>query len=206
MKGLIVAGPGPTKENFLKEEYLDYRLQKNVIITMDTSYSGSEGVREIIDKVNEQGVMTEYRLMEEKKIIKKFMGEVFSNRGLGIYGVGDVIKAVEAGIVDNVIVTDNINNIKLESKCKKCENTEQNIVDRASLVMSKQVIRKKPCQSCGSIDYEVSEKDIVEYLEEISAITGARLEVISGQTEEGNQLASLGGVGAILRFRPTGKI
>ncbi|MFZ0648757.1 MAG: hypothetical protein WAM27_11120 [Nitrososphaeraceae archaeon] len=29
---------------------------------------------------------------------------------------------------------------------------------------------------------------------------------MSGQTEEGNQLASLGGVGAILRFRPTGKI
>jgi peptide chain release factor subunit 1 len=206
VKGLIVAGPGPTKENFLKEEYLDYRLQKNVIITMDTSYSGSEGVREIIDKVNEQGVMTEYRLMEEKKIMKKFMGEVFSNRGLGIYGVGDVIKAVEAGIVDNVIVTDNVNYIKLESKCKKCENTEQNIVDRASLVMSKQDVMTKPCRSCGSIDYEVSEKDIVEYLEEISAITSARLEVISGQTEEGNQLASLGGVGAILRFRPTGKI
>lgn len=206
VKGLIVAGPGPTKENFLKEEYLDYRLQKNVIITMDTSYSGSEGVREIIDKVNEQGVMTEYRLMEEKKIIKKFMGEVFSNRGLGIYGVGDVIKAVEAGIADIVIVTDNVNYIKLESKCKKCENTEQNIVDRASLVMSKQDIMTKPCRSCGSIDYEISEKDIVEYLEEISAITGARLEVISGQTEEGNQLASLGGVGAILRFRPTGKI
>ena len=68
VKGLIVAGPGPTKENFLKEEYLDYRLQKNVIITMDTSYSGSEGVREIRDKVNEQGVMTEHRLMEEKKL------------------------------------------------------------------------------------------------------------------------------------------
>ena len=72
--------------------------------------------------------------------------------------------------------------------------------------MSKQDVMTKPCRSCGSIDYEVSEKDIVEYLEEISAITGARLEVISGQTEEGNQLASLGGVGAILRFRPTGKI
>ena len=62
---------------------------------MDTSYSGSEGVREIIDKVNEQGVMTEPPY-GRKKIMKKFMGEVFSNRGLGIYGVGDVIKAVES--------------------------------------------------------------------------------------------------------------
>ena len=27
VKGIIVGGPGPTKDNFLKEEYLDYRLQ-----------------------------------------------------------------------------------------------------------------------------------------------------------------------------------
>jgi peptide chain release factor subunit 1 len=204
VKGLIVAGPGPTKETFLKEEYLDYRLQRNVIVTMDTSYSGSEGVREIIDKVNDQGIMTEYRLMEEKRIIKRFMGEVFSNRGLGIYGVNDVINAAKAGVADTVIVADNINYLKLETKCKKCGNTEQTMVDRASIVMSKQDITTKPCRVCGSTDYELSEQDIVEYLEELTAITGAKLEVISGQTEEGNQLASLGGVGAILRFRPTG--
>jgi peptide chain release factor subunit 1 len=204
VKGLIVAGPGPTKETFLKEEYLDYRLQRNVIVTMDTSYSGSEGVREIIDKVNEQGIMTEYRLMEEKKIIKRFMGEVFSNRGLGIYGVNDVINAAKAGVADTVIVADNINYLKLETKCKKCGNTEQTTVDRASIVTTKQDITTKPCRICGSTDYELSEQDIVEYLEELTAITGAKLEVISGQTEEGNQLTSLGGIGAILRFRPTG--
>jgi peptide chain release factor subunit 1 len=34
-------------------------------------------------------------------------------------------------------------------------------------------------------------------------MTGGRLEVISGKTEEGSQLASLGKIGAILRYRPT---
>jgi peptide chain release factor subunit 1 len=206
VKGLIMGGPGPTKENFLREEYLDYRLQKNVIITMDTSYSGSEGVREIIDKVIDQGVMTEYRLMEEKKIVKKFMGEIFSNKGLGIYGVGDVVKAVEAGFADMVIVTDNISYVRLESKCKKCGNKEQKVIERLSLVPSKQDIMTKPCRSCGLADYDISEMDIIEYLEELTMISGARLEVISGQTEEGNQLASLGGIGAILRFRPVGQM
>lgn len=134
------------------------------------------------------------------------MGEVFSNRGLGIYGVSDVFNAVKAGVADTVIVTDNIDYVKLETKCKKCGNTVQKIVDRASIVMSKQDIMTKPCHLCSSMDYELSEQDIVEYLEELTAITGARLEVISGQTEEGNQLTSLGGIGAILRFRPTGKM
>src|SRR5919106_4625200 len=206
VKGLIVGGPGPTKENFLREEYLDYRLQKNVIITMDTSYSGGEGVREIIDKVNEQGVMTEYRLMEEKKIIKKFMGEVFSNKGLGIYGVKEVTNAVQSGIADIVIVADNVTYLVLESKCRKCEHLDQTVVDRSSSVTTRQQIMAKPCPMCGSIDYDITEKDIVEHLEELTAVTGTRLEVISAQTEEGNQLASLGGIGAILRFKPVSNI
>jgi peptide chain release factor subunit 1 len=34
-------------------------------------------------------------------------------------------------------------------------------------------------------------------------MTGSKLEVISGRTEEGAQLASLGKIGALLRFRPS---
>jgi peptide chain release factor subunit 1 len=173
---------------------------------MDTSYSGGEGVREIIDKVNEQGVMTEYRLMEEKKIIKKFMGEVFSNKGLGIYGVKEVTNAVQSGIADIVIVADNVTYLVLESKCKKCEHLDQTVIDRSSSVTTRQQIMAKPCPMCGSTDYDISEKDIVEHLEELTAVTGTRLEVISAQTEEGNQLASLGGIGAILRFKPVSNI
>ena len=81
ISGLIVGGPGPTKENFLKEEYLDYRLQNNVLATIDISYSGSEGIRELLEKVNEQGIISEYRLLEEKKLVKKFMSQVYSDEG-----------------------------------------------------------------------------------------------------------------------------
>ena len=58
-----------------------------------------------------------------------------------------------------------------------------------------------PCPSCGATDYEVIEKDIVDHLQELATMTGARLEVISGKMEEGVQLASLGKTGAILRYR-----
>src|ERR687889_537109 len=102
-KGLIVGGPGPTKDTFIREEYLDYRLQNNIISIVDTSYTGEEGIREIIDKVNEQGIMSEYRLMEEKKMVKKFMGEVHSGRGLGIYGLDDVVNNLKSGITDLII-------------------------------------------------------------------------------------------------------
>ena len=203
VKGIIIGGPGPTKDGFLKEEYLDYRLQNNVIAVLDSSYSGSEGVREIIDKVNEQGIMADYRLMEEKKIIKNFMSEVYTGKGLGIYGTFDVITSLKNGYADLVLVTDDITFIRLEIKCNKCQHIQEKFLERNELMSMKQDLISNPCPNCGSQDLESIEQDIIEYLEELSIMVGSRLEVISGKTEEGQQLASLGKLGAILRFKPT---
>src|SRR5919107_56603 len=203
IKGTIVGGPGPTKENFLKEEYLDYRLQKSIIATLDTSYSGGEGVRELIEKAQKEGILQEFRVMEEKQLIKRFMTEVHSGRGLGIYGVPDVVKALEGGIADLVLVTDDIQYTKLEIRCKACKDLQKIIVDRSQVMATKQEWLSKQCPSCSSNDLEIVDKDIVDYLNELAIKTGCRLEVISGKTEEGAQLASLGKIGAVLRYKPT---
>ncbi len=204
VKGIIVGGPGPTKDNFLKEEYLDYRLQNNVLSTLDTSYSGDEGVREIIDKVNEQGIMSEFRLMEEKKLVKNFMREVYSGKGLAIYGVNDVLDKLRSGIADLVIVTDDINLTIIESICKKCNNSYEKITDPEHIIETKQDMVSKPCINCSGMDFLIKEKDLIDYLEELSALSGTRIEVISSKTEEGNQIQSLGKIGALLRFKPIG--
>ena len=203
INGTIVGGPGPTKENFLKEEYLDYRLQKSVIASLDTSYSGEEGVRELIEKAQKEGILQEYRVMEEKQLIKKFMTEVHSGRGLGIYGVNDVVKALESGIADLVIVTDDVTYIMLKFRCKSCKNTQTIIADRSQVIATKQEWLSKQCPSCHGSDLEVIDQDIVEYMNELAIKTGSKLEVISGKTEEGSQLASLGKMGAVLRYKPT---
>ena len=202
VKGIIIGGPGPTKEGFIREEYLDYRLQNNIIAVLDSSYSGSEGVRELIDKVNDQGIMADYRLMEEKKIVKRFISEVYSGKGLGIYGIYDVINAVKNGYADVVIVTDDITILRLEIKCNKCQQSQEKFIERNELMSSKQELTSSTCSKCGSQDMELSDQDIIEYLEELSLVSGSRLEVISGKTEEGAQLASLGKIGALLRFKP----
>ena len=203
VNGLIVGGPGPTKENFLKEEYLDYRLQNNVLATIDNSYSGSEGVRELLEKVNEQGIISDYRLLEEKKLVKKFMSQVYSDHGLAVYGIHDVLNLLKSGIVDTLIITDEIPYINLEVKCNKCGNIEEKYIDRINLIAVKQAEISKSCPKCGSEDREITEKDIVDLLEEMSANIGSKMEVISAKTEEGAQLGSLGGIGALLRFKPS---
>ena len=201
--GLIVGGPGPTKENFLKEEYLDYRLQNNVLATIDSSYSGSEGVREILEKVNEQGIVSEYRLLEEKKLIKKFMSQVYSDAGLAVYGIHDVLNMLKSGIVDTLIITDEIPYIHLTARCNKCGKVDDKYIDRINVINEKQIEISKSCSACASMDREITESDIVDLLEEISSKIGSKMEVISAKTEEGAQLTSLGSIGAMLRFKPS---
>jgi peptide chain release factor subunit 1 len=101
-----------------------------------------------------------------------------------------------------VLVTDDITYVRLEFRCKACKAMQARVVDKPQVIATKQE-NMKQCPSCRGTDIEVVEKDIVDYMNELATMTGARLEVISGKTEEGSQLASLGKIGAILRYKPT---
>ena len=168
---------------------------------MDTSYSGDEGVREIIDKVNDQGIMSEFRSMEEKRIVKKFMGEVFSGKGLGVYGLYEVVNYLKNGVVESIIATDNIDLLYVEVSCNKCGNVFEKFVERDQLIDTKQSIISTPCSKCNSLDYQIKEKDFIDYLEEFASLAGTKLDIISSKTEEGAQIESLGKIGALLRFK-----
>jgi peptide chain release factor subunit 1 len=141
--------------------------------------------------------------MEEKQIMDRFMKEVHSSKGLGTYGIHDVVNAAKNGVAETVIVTDDISYVKLEFRCKVCKALQEKVVSRAEVIATKQQYMSKQCPSCGATDNDAAERDIVEYLEELTTMTGSKLEVISGKTEEGAQLTSLGSAGAILRYKPT---
>jgi ribosomal protein L7Ae-like RNA K-turn-binding protein len=198
--GLIVGGPGPTKEEFLKGGYLHYELQQKVLAVIDTSYSGREGVRELVDKASEtlQGV----RLVEEKKLVQRFLGEVNRQGGLAIYGLPRVLDALQKANVEVVLVSDDLDTIRLETKCKKCGTVKSDVVQTPAKIQKKQELISEPCKSCGGTDYDVTEKDIVDILEEMAFQVGTRVEMISSGTEEGNMFKTFGGIAAILRYRP----
>ncbi len=200
IKGLIVSGPGPTKEDFLKSNYLEYRLQNMVIAVLDTSYSGSEGIREAFVKASD--VLSDFRLSEEKILVEKLFREVNSHSGKGMYGLKDVIKYLKNNVVETLLITDDTNLYRLEIKCNRCQNIQDEIVDRLKLIPRKTELLNKPCPSCKSTDQEAISQDLVDYLSLIAAQVGTKVEVISGVTEYGAMLSSLGKVGAILRYNP----
>jgi len=200
VKGLIISGPGPTKEDFLKSNYLEYRLQDKVIATLDSSYSGSEGIREAFVKA--QDVLADFRLVEEKKLVEKLFREINSHSGLGVYGLKDIINYLKNNVADTILVNDDINLYRLEVKCNRCQNIQEDIVERAKLIPKQSELLSKPCPSCKSTDLEAQSQDLVDYLSLLAAKVGTRIEVISGISEHGAMLGSLGKAGAILRYNP----
>jgi len=197
--GIIVGGPGPTKENFLKGGYLDYRLQKNVIEVIDTSYSGREGIREIVEKASDK--LENVRLVEEKKLVQKFLAEVSKPNGLAVYGLPRVIEALNRNNIETILCSDDLNTSKVTMVCKNCQTVKEKVVQSPQKIQVMQVMLAEPCVKCGSTDYEASDADVVDTLEEKSIQAGARVEMISSGTEEGMMLKSFGGVGGFLRYR-----
>jgi peptide chain release factor subunit 1 len=200
IKGLVISGPGPTKEDFINGNYLEYRLQNMIINTIDASYSGSEGIREAFTKSSD--ILGDFRMVEEKKLIEELFREINTNTGKGSYGLQEVIEYLKNNVVKTLIITDNTNLHRLEAKCNRCQHLQEVIVERPQVIPKKTDYTSTPCPSCNAMDTEVFEQDIVDYLELLAAKTGSQLEVISGSAEHGNMLVSLGKIGAILRYNP----
>ncbi len=199
IKGLIISGPGPTKENFIKNNYLEYRLQKMIIATIDASYSGSEGIREAFAK--SESVLSNFRLMEEKIIIEKLFQHINTKSGLGTYGLKEVINSLKNKAVNTLLINNNINKFVIEIKCQRCAAIYEEIVDNTKKISRKTLLLNRPCINCKSLDLVSLTHDLVDYLVLIATNHNTKVEIISSKTEHGAMLDSLGKIAAILRYK-----
>jgi len=196
---MIVGGPGPTKDDFLKGGYLHYELQKKVVAVLDLGYSGREGVRELVEKAGD--ILKDVRLVEEKRLVQKFLYEVNRQGGLAVYGLPRVIDALHKASADFVLVSDDLDTVRIDATCKKCGTVKTETTQAVKRIQTRQDMASTPCTKCGAMDYDVVVKDIVDVLEEMAFQVGSKVEVISSGTEEGSMFKSFGGVGAVLRYR-----
>ena len=200
IKGLIVSGPGPTKEEFVNGGYLEYRLQEMIISTIDASYAGAEGVRDAFAKSAD--ILSDFRMVEEKNAVSDLFARINSHSGTGAYGMAEVVDLLNANIVETLLIVDTIDIHRVVVRCNKCGSENPEYVKQRDLIPRKAHLESLACTSCSSTDIGVISQDIVDYASLVAAKTGTKVEVISGTAEHGAMLASLGGIGAILRYNP----
>ncbi|HVP27335.1 MAG TPA: peptide chain release factor aRF-1 [Candidatus Bathyarchaeia archaeon] len=201
LKGIILAGPGPTKYDFEKGEYLNYMLKNKILDVIDTAYVEEQGVKEVVDKAPE--IMRKIRYLEERKIMQQFLYEIGHDTGLVTYGEEDVRRALEAGAVKTLLLSEEVNYTRVTVKCSSCGYQEQQTMKSQLLTSFEQSLSGKPCPKCKTPTLAVAEtEDLIDNFAKIAEYTNTEVEIISGETEEGQMLKnSFGGIAAILRFK-----
>lgn len=200
IKGLILAGPGPTKEIFAEGDYLHYTLKDKIHI-VDTSYSGEEGVREAIQRARD--FLKELRMIEEQELVRKFMNEISSDNPAVVYGEKEVLQALKSRTVETLLVSEDLERVYIEVKCGNCEEKYTHILDESELTSEVPEILSQPCSRCGAQALQiVDQKSMVDFWIEEGEKAQARVELISSSHEEGEMLKkAFGGVAGLLKGR-----
>jgi len=201
LKGIIVGGPGPTKEDFIKGNYLRQEIKDKVLTTVDTGYTGHEGVKEVVNR--SRSFLEQVRYMQERKVVQEFLKHLGEDDGLGTYGENEVMQQLKNMNVYTLLVSDSIRRWHVTLKCRTCGFTETRIVDMDAWEEFENSISDMSCLKCEGGNYEVEEReDLIEVLVKMAMEAEAKLEVISTHIEEGEMLyRSFGGIAAITKYR-----
>ena len=151
LKGILVGGPIPTKDEFLDGNYLVTKLREKVIGVKDIGDSNESGLKELVQK--SQDILKDQEIIHEKKLLENFFETLGEKPDLVVYDEKKIRKALEYGAVETLILSQ-----KLDKKFLK---------------------------------------ELKKLAENISANT----EIVSVETEEGEQFYNLSGMGALLRFK-----
>ena len=191
LQGLIVGGPGMTKTFFLEKDLIDYRMKDKVLATIDTGYTDESGIRELVQK--SETVLNDTDLMKEKAIMSKFF-EQLAKDALATYGEKEVMKALELGQVEKILVSEAIEWYVYHVK-KKAGGEERYIIDKAN------TFDENEFKGEDQIEI-VEELEFIDYIIEKAASTSAKVEIVSVETPEGEQFfKGFGGLGAMLRYK-----
>lgn len=189
ISGLVVGGPGPTKENFVKSKNLNYQIK--IIGTFDTGYTDEHtGINELLEKAKD--VLSEQAAIKERRVMERFMDEV-SRNGLAVYGYEKVKKELASDNIVRLIISEDIELTAVEYKCTSCGTTLKCIEQGNN--------RHTKHEDGGTLEV-VSQKDAIEELIEIADKKNIDVVFVSTDSQHGNELLlGFQGIAAMLKYK-----
>jgi len=106
LKGVIIGGPGPTKETFFEGGYLNNEIKKKVLGLKDLSYTGEFGLRELVEKSKD--LISEQILTKEKELLDRFFAMLGRERNKVVYGRDNTVKALELSAVEIILISEDM--------------------------------------------------------------------------------------------------
>ncbi|MCW6158944.1 MAG: peptide chain release factor aRF-1 [Thermoplasmatales archaeon] len=190
LKGVLIGGPGSTKDFFYKKAYLQYQIQEKVIDLYDVGYTNEYGLKELVDRASQ--TLDQLEVSKEKKIIDRLLVEIKKGTGLAAYGDREVSKALEDGKVDTLIISKGLRKTKFTYRCET-DGSEKSEISQEE--------KEHNCPVCGKNMVVSEQADVIEKYIELGQKSDSKIELVGDESDEGlSFLNSFGGLGAILRY------
>ena len=125
LKGIIIGGPNITVNDFLGRDYVTGDVKKKIIGIKDLSYTGEFGLQELLDK--SQDVLAQEEIADEKKIMNRFFEFLATKPRIVAYGEQEVRSFLEMGVVDTLILSENLSEEKIQELEQSAAKTNVNI-------------------------------------------------------------------------------
>jgi peptide chain release factor subunit 1 len=184
LKGIIVGGPGPTKEEFVNGNYLHHEIREMILTTVDTGYTGHEGVKELVNR--SRGFLEKVRYLQERQVVQEFLRHLGEDDGLGTYGEDEVLQQLKNKNIYTLLISDSIKRWQVTLVCRTCGFKETKIVDMDNWEEFEESLSDMSCLKCEGGNYEIAEReDLIEVLVKMAEEADARL--------EGGSRCSIGG-------------
>lgn len=199
LEGIIIGGPGPTKDDFVKKATYHYTLKEKTLAVVNTGYADEEGVKEAIEEG--RAILEGLRYTQERRIVQEFLHEIGRDTGLGVYGEDEIRKGLSQGRVRTLLVSEDLSILRLSISCLNCGYSETRMVRGEDAAGFRQSLSSRECPRCSSPSLTIEdERELVEELIRLGEGSGADVRIISTQTEEGVMLKrSFSGIAAILK-------
>ncbi len=112
-ESIVVAGPGFTKEDFMKYLRTHEKEMAETVLTEDTSSIGMSGFQEVLRRGAVDRIMEESRIARESSLMEELLKEIALD-GKAAYGPEEVKKALDYGAIETLLVADEMLRLERE--------------------------------------------------------------------------------------------
>jgi peptide chain release factor subunit 1 len=130
LKGILVGGPIPTKDEFLDQGQLVTQLKDKVIAVRDIGGSELHGLKELVESC--QDILAEQEITKQKLILDEFFMMLAKQPEKVAYGQAEVEERLNLGAVGKLILSKTLNRDKIHhfEDLAKASSVEVHIVSK----------------------------------------------------------------------------
>ncbi len=121
LKGILIGGPAVSVSDFMNESQLTGDLVRKILATKDLGYTDESGLEELVDR--SQDVLSAEAVADEKKYMQRFFEMLAKEEAKTAYGISAVKAALDASVVDMLLLSESLDEATLEELEKHGETT-----------------------------------------------------------------------------------